>query len=211
MAALSLIRHRAVEPSARDEPDQAESNDRQLWFQVFLTCLRENSVVSPVSIEYRLEQHGWASFTLTVDDLHVEVGEFGYCTDALGDLIRAALMVVTGGGFASASFDAEPKEWRILLGTEGSWTSPSDMIPLRVRTFSHSGAGLPESQGVMVFEAEVERDQFARAVLAAAQTVLERLGVDGYAKAWNFTFSRYPLRALHALETALTIEEPTGA
>ncbi len=75
-------------------------------------------MVNPVSVDYQIEQHGWASFTLTVDDLRVKVGAFGYCTDALGDLIRAALMVATNGSFASVSFDAEPKEWRVLLETK---------------------------------------------------------------------------------------------
>lgn len=168
-------------------------------------------MVNPVSVDYQIEQHGWASFTLTVDDLRVEVGAFGYCTDALGDLIRAALMVATDGSFASVSFDAEPKEWRVLLGTKGSWSTPPDPIPLRVKTFPDAGACLPESEGVTVFEAEVHRNEFARAILAAAQKVLEHHGADGYAKAWNFTFDRYPLRALRALETALTTMAPTDA
>jgi hypothetical protein len=32
-------------------------------------------------------------------------GEFGYCTDALGDLVRAALMIVTSGRYAVVTFD----------------------------------------------------------------------------------------------------------
>lgn len=171
-------------------------------------CSKENSVTDSVSLDYRLEQNGWASFTLTVGIRNVEVGKFGYCTDALGDLIRAALMVATGGSFASVSFDAEPREWRILLGTEGSWNFPSNLVPLRVKTFPDAGVGLPEIEGVMIFEAEVHRDEFARAVLAAAQTIFKRHGTNGYEGSWNFMFSKFPTRALHALETIVSTIGP---
>jgi hypothetical protein len=39
-----------------------------------------------VAIEYQLGQHGWSQFRLTVGDASTVVGEFGYCTDALGEV-----------------------------------------------------------------------------------------------------------------------------
>ena len=99
----------------------------------------------------------------------------------------------------------------MLLGTDGDCGPPPKLVPLRVKTFPYAGAHLPEIKRALIFEAEVQRDEFARAVLVAAQTILERHGVDGYAKTWNFTFARYPLRALRALETLLSITEPASA
>jgi len=71
--------------------------------------------MSPVSINYDLGRHGWSNFKLTVGDVAVEVGPFGYCTDALGDLVRAALMLATSDYRAEVSFDGEPREWRLVI------------------------------------------------------------------------------------------------
>ena len=67
--------------------------------------------MSSVSIVYDLGRHGWSSFQLTVGDSVVDIGPFGYCTDALGDLVRAALMLVTSDYRVEVSFDGEPREW----------------------------------------------------------------------------------------------------
>ena len=56
-----------------------------------------------VSITYNLQPNGWAGFALNVEEATINVGEFGYCTDALGDLLLAALTIVTGGTFATFS------------------------------------------------------------------------------------------------------------
>jgi hypothetical protein len=69
-----------------------------------------------VCIQYELGQHGWSSFRLIIGVASIVVGPFGYCTDALGDLVRAALMIATSGVRAEVSFDAEPMEWRLIAG-----------------------------------------------------------------------------------------------
>ena len=75
-------------------------------------------MIDPVSMNYRMQKHGWASLTLTVGTSYVGIGKFGYYTDALGHLIRAALPMATGASFTSVSLDGEPREWRILIGAE---------------------------------------------------------------------------------------------
>jgi hypothetical protein len=72
-------------------------------------------MTKPVSIDYRLGAHGWSSFTLKIGDASVDVGPFGYCTDALGDLVRAALVVAVSGDDAVVTFDGEPREWRLIV------------------------------------------------------------------------------------------------
>ena len=56
-------------------------------------CDVSNPVSGEVCIQYDLGRHGWSKFRLNVGTASVVVGPFGYCTDALGDLVRAALML----------------------------------------------------------------------------------------------------------------------
>ena len=69
-----------------------------------------------VCIQYELGKNGWSNFRLNVGTASVVVGPFGYCTDALGDLVRAALMIASSGWRAEVSFDGEPMEWRLIVG-----------------------------------------------------------------------------------------------
>jgi hypothetical protein len=160
------------------------------------------------SIAYNLGQHGWSSFKLTIGNASVDIGPFGYCTDALGDLIRAALVVAASGDRAEVSFDGEPHEWRLIA----DWylrpeTHPPVRFRVRVLTFRDIYARSPEADGQTIFEAEINADEFARTVERAAQTIWDRYGADGYHKAWGT--KAFPLRALQALKVALATEEPT--
>jgi hypothetical protein len=106
-----------------------------------------DEISDPVSIAFRLTGHGWARFTLRIGHAAIEVGAFGYCTDALGDLVRAALMIATSGRYAEASFDGEPREWRLL------------------NCWSHSGSNMPPRFGstnlIAPNRANVKPDQLA--------------------------------------------------
>ena len=87
-----------------------------------------------VRIDYQLGKNGWSHFQLNVATDSIVVGPFGYCTDALGDLVRAALVIATSGLRAEVSFDAEPMAWRLIVGPYPAlygWTDFS----LRVLTF----------------------------------------------------------------------------
>lgn len=122
--------------------------------------------------------------------------------------MRAALMVATSGRYAVASFDGEPQEWRLMLGTDfDSGTLPSS-LPVRIKTFANIGLRLPESEGSLVFEADTTPDEFAEAVAAAAQSVWEEYGASGYAQRWCPIMNGFPLRALHALKAAIAVQEP---
>src|SRR5579864_1235043 len=69
----------------------------------------------PLSIVFRLGDNGWATMHIASGDEAVDVGSFGYCTDALGDLVRAALMIATNSPRAEAVFDGEPALWGIAV------------------------------------------------------------------------------------------------
>ncbi|WP_158745432.1 hypothetical protein [Acidisphaera sp. L21] len=160
-----------------------------------------------VSLDYQLSANGWASLVLTVAQSSIKIGPFGYCTDALGDLLRAALVMATGGASAFVSLDGEPFESRIILGRE--WDT-REMMPIRVKTFPQIGAHASDAKGTLIFEAEARPDDFARAVLEAANSVLDEHGTEEYAKNWGDfipPFGEFPSRAMKALEAILPMQK----
>jgi hypothetical protein len=158
-----------------------------------------------VAIDYQLGQHGWSQFTLTVGDASTVVGDFGYCTDALGDLVRAALLVVTSGTRAQVSFDGEPTEWRLSVNDD----SPQPQVSISVRLFPTLDPHRPIWEGEKLLEARGTRDSFARAVRDATQSIWDEYGADGYNAAWLGPCG-FPLRALTALTAALLVAEPSA-
>ncbi len=101
-----------------------------------------------VSIAYNLGEHGWSSFTLTIGAQSIEVGPFGYCTDALGDLVRAALTIATSGGRAEAAFDGEPREWLLIIErAHGEDCGPTD-IRVAVTTWPCTEDNTERMQGL---------------------------------------------------------------
>jgi hypothetical protein len=114
------------------------------------------------------------------------VGPFGYCSDALGDLVRAALTVATSGWRAEVSFDGEPREWRLVIGPY--WDrARSDWTDFRLRVLAFPSVRLPpvpEEERKTLFEAPCSADAFIHSVLKAAQAVWDEHGGDGYDKLW---------------------------
>ncbi len=156
--------------------------------------------MSAVSIAYDLGQHGWSSFELTIRDKAIDIGPFGYLTDALGDLVRAALLMATSDYRAEVRFDGEPRLWRLVV--DEGWKPE-----LRLRVFDDSfGEGL-ETDVQLAIEGHVTADDFARAVRTVAQGIWDTYGATGYDEAW--TGGRgFPLQGLKALDAALSYDEP---
>jgi hypothetical protein len=163
-------------------------------------------VANEVVIDYRLGQYGWSQFKLTVSDASTVVSPFGYCTDALGDLVRAALTVATTGCRTEVSFDGEPQEWRLVADRDSPW----NQINLRVLSFDTLDPHLPDWEGEILLEARSTADSFARAVRDAAQAVWDEHGAEGYNAAWQGPCG-FPLRALTALTAVLSVAEPPAA
>jgi hypothetical protein len=120
------------------------------------------------------------------------------------------LIIATSGWRAEVSFDGEPVERRLVIGpywdhVASSWTD----FRLRVLIFRSMVPHAPESDGDKVFEAHCTPDSFVHAVLKAAQAVWDEFGADGYVERWGGR-EGFPLRALSALKTALSLEEPPG-
>jgi hypothetical protein len=159
--------------------------------------------MSTVSIIYDLGRHGWSNFKLTVGDIAVDIGPFGYCTDALGDLVRAALMLVTSDYRVEVSFDGKPREWRLII--DEGWKPE---LRLRILSFGDCiSVKRPETEGQLLIESHVTADDFARAVQIVAQGIWDTYGAAGYNEAW-IGQRGFPLRGLKTLDAALFYDEP---
>lgn len=154
--------------------------DGRLEPRIIQPPLRELVIVmtDAVSIDYRLGKNGWSQFQLSVGTASIGVGPFGYCTDALGDLVRAALVIATSGLTAEVSFDAEPMEWRLIAGPYPALAGWTD-FSLRVLTFPDAtGPRLPQAEGNLLFEAQCTAESFVSAVLGAAEAVWDEYGAE---------------------------------
>ena len=157
-----------------------------------------------VSIEFAITGPGWADLKFHIGSREYVADGVSYTTDVLGDLLRAALMIATGGCTARASFDGEPMETRLIIGNDWDRSEWRKRFRVRVFTARDIYEKTPDEACDLVFEAECDERAFLSAVATAATDILNRYGTDGYPW-WDMPF---PMRALRALETALVTEEP---
>jgi hypothetical protein len=156
-----------------------------------------------ILVDFRFRGAGWADIEFRIHDQQFLIGGISYTTDAVGDLLRAALMIATGAWSASVSFDGEPHESRLVLG--GVWDRDRwrKGFFVRVIEFADIYKKEPDERGIVSFDAECTEREFALAVLEAGRRILAD-GVENYA----WADMPFPTRALRALETALAMEEP---
>lgn len=158
--------------------------------------------LGPVTIGLDLDASGWATLQISMGAGSYAIAGFGDCTDAFGDLARAALAVVTGGLEARVSFDGEPNEWRLLLLRPQTFDGP-DRLTLRVLEFRDIVEALPDSEGVEAFSADIETDAFGHAVLAALQSL--SADVETFHTRWRAP-EGFPTRPTAALAAALQVQ-----
>jgi hypothetical protein len=127
-------------------------------------------------LDWQLGRAGWAD--CRISDERSEVGlHFGYCTDALRELLAVTASVVAGrAATARFSFDAEPAEYRWLLRAR------SDGIEVCIHRFSAFGD--PEGSDVLLWRSCQPHVRLASAFADAAQRVLDAHGEDGYLRRW---------------------------
>jgi hypothetical protein len=157
-----------------------------------------------VHIDFHFRGVGWADIHLRVHDKETTINGISYTTDALGDLLRAALMTATGAWTASASFDGEPYESRLVLLC-GNWDSGKwrQGFFVRVLNFADIYQKQPDEEGIVSFVAECTGREFAIAVIELGNRILDK-GIQNYA--WGDM--PFPMRALRALEAALANDDP---
>ncbi len=118
-----------------------------------------------LSIEYRLVGSGWAECRIVTTGGEYTVITASYLSDALGNLILAAVGVLVGFTRLSFGFDEEPGEYRWVIRTTGD----NDLV-VEVLSFDESWSNKPDSEGKPLLRIECSRLQFARAVAQAANS-----------------------------------------
>jgi hypothetical protein len=156
-----------------------------------------------VVVRFDLGTHGWATCLLKIDDAELLMDGISYTTDALGDLVRAALMIASGGQQAECSFDREPAEWRLLLSRQWSGVTNEMTFHVRVLELDDFYREAPTDTATECFAAVCAPNVFARTVEQTALEVLKAHGAEKYLEDWGTPF---PHKALSALTAALASE-----
>ena len=169
-----------------------------------------------VSFSFELHDAGWASLETTVGGRSFTIPAFGYMTDGLGDLVRAALQVATGESHLGVIFDEEPQRWGLALEPAGLSKANERIARLTIRDGGRElSADGWINQDVWrwatppVLEGYVETDTFANAVRIVTASARARYSDAVYREKWGYAGSLegFPLRGLKALEAALSIPQ----
>lgn len=143
---------------------------------------------------YRLTGTGWAEARVADDQSHVIVTA-SYLSDALRSLIEAVALVLEGVTEAGCSWDEEPGECRWILRRE------PDALSIEILAFDELWGDKPDDVGRSVFRTRQDPMRVGRAVLSAAQRLVDELGEAGYERQW--VEHPFPTDALERLRTAL--------
>lgn len=165
-----------------------------------------------LSMSFDLHDHGWASLSILLGKQEYKIDQFSYLTDGLGDLVRAALMVVTGSSHAQVIFDGEPEIWGLAIEPAGLSKNNERVMRTTIRDDTNS---IDMSQPVrnwpsqLLLDGYVTSDSFGKAVEEV--TLKARADFDDatYRSKWGYhgSLEGFPLRGLSALREALKIDE----
>jgi hypothetical protein len=135
------------------------------------------------TIDYKLTGAGWAECIVEANGQKASLSA-SYLSDALGELLRAAVNLLEGVRGNTVSFAEEPGEyrWRLIR-------VDSEQIHVSVLSFDKLWGNEPDEAGNLVFQTVCPVREFAAAVASAAQRILDEYGVDGYREQWvNYDF-----------------------
>lgn len=171
-------------------------------------------------MSYKLEESGWASFQLRCGESEFTISDFGDLTDGLGDIVRAALSLVTGTSRVDVVFDAEPQFWGLAVEPAGlADEAPTPFRVCRVTIRDGGGGSLTDVEysgrpvwlwpSEVLLDGYVRSDDFGAATLRMAEAVRAEFDDAAYRERWGHyaSLEGFPLRGLKALSTALSIEE----
>lgn len=173
-------------------------------------------------MSYELDRAGWASFGLRCGEAEFKIPAFAYVTDGLGDIIRAALSIVTGTTHVDVLFDCEPHIWGLSVepaGVAGDHDDPIRLCRVTVRDGGDGEDGAANEGGpvwlwnsAVLLEAVVVSDDFGHAALRIAEVMRERTDDKSYRERWGHyaNLEGFPLRGMTALSAALSVKEYRG-
>lgn len=154
-----------------------------------------------MKLDYKLIGTGWAECTIVVDNNSCTVTA-SYLSDSLKDFVEAVCSLLRGNPASRFSFEEEPGEYRWILNTE-----PVEEVKITIVEFTDLWDDKPDSEGMIVFQAKVGIHDFATALKAALDRILNEHGLSGYKKKWiehDFPANEYQkLCSLLNLDTAI--------
>jgi hypothetical protein len=132
----------------------------------------------PLAIDYKLTGKGWAECTISNGDQSCTVTA-SYLSDALGNLVLAAVALLSRFNGLSFSFDEEPGEFRWVF-------TPTRVneVEFKILGFDDLYHHKPDSEGRLLFRTVCIPETFAKAVHQAATKVLAEHGEAGYGTEW---------------------------
>ncbi len=148
-----------------------------------------------LQIDYKLTGSGWAECTIADGEKSCTV-TVSYLTDALGDLVLAAVAQLHWFNGLSFSFEQEPGEFRWILTS----SQHPDDVELKILDFYDQYERKPDSEGRLLFHTVCDRRDFANAVQQVATKVLADYGEAGYLEKWvEYPFPTESLNQLNRL------------
>lgn len=148
-----------------------------------------------IAINYRLTGTGWSECVISYGD-KAWVTTASYLSDALGNLVRAAVALLSGFSAVTFSFEEEPGEYRWVI------RSPRlNEIDLAVLEFPDLYGGRPDHEGKEMLRLRCAPEDFAQAVYEAGSRVLVEEGEAGYSEKWSE--HEFPIHQLAELRRLL--------
>lgn len=145
-----------------------------------------------LNIAYKLVGTGWSECTVRDDAGSECTVTASYLSDALGNLVLAALVIASGFTSASFGFDEEPGEYRWVIEQVDV-----NLVGINILSFPELWGGKPNEQGRLLFSTTCRPVVFAAEVLRVASSLLEEYGEDGYLAQW--VEHPFPVRQLTLL------------
>lgn len=146
-----------------------------------------------LKIDYRLVGAGWAECTVehAASKCYLSAS---YLSDALGNLVLAAVGVLAGLHCVETSFDEEPGEFRWAV----EWHDNTD-VHVRVLRFDELWGNRLSAEGKELLGFTCHPLVFGEAVHKAASIVLAQHGLAGYKEKWvRHDFPQKQLELLHS-------------
>jgi hypothetical protein len=148
-----------------------------------------------VDIKYKLTGFGWCDCTITVDGASASVTGSDL-TDVLPEICNAAIQLLGPSESAEFSFEEEPGEFRCLLTSTGK-----DTANLKIYDLPDFGNEIASDGVKLIFDVQVGKRDFARAVHRAMSDVLRLHGKKGYLEKWDM--APFPSEQFASLAAAL--------
>lgn len=145
-------------------------------------------------ITYRLHEAGWSACTVEVDGRTIELTA-SYLSDALGNLVLAAVAIASGFQAATFEFAEEPGEYRWVLEAK-----ENNVLRLRILEFPQLWHFERNENGKLLVDVLTTTLDFAKSVHFAASDVLQEFGLKRYREHWvNHDFPERELALLDDL------------